>query len=122
MGVDDYMDREAGAIAAATAAAVSPRARELLRRGAVYGLAGLMKAGDVAVAAARGAVKGAKDGAAGTSQTSTSSASRPRQTRRSTGSGKAGSGSGTTRSSRSGSSRSTQSRSRRRGSSSASKS
>ena len=25
MGVDDYMDREAGAIAAATAAAISPR-------------------------------------------------------------------------------------------------
>jgi hypothetical protein len=117
MGVDDYMDREAGAIAAATAAVVSPRARELLRRGAVYGLAGLLKAGDVAVAAARGAVKGAKDGASGTTQTASKpTASRSRQTRRS-------GGTAPERSSRSGSgsSRSMQSRSRRRTSSSASK-
>ena len=41
-----------------------PRARALLRQGAVYGLAGAMKAADVAVAAARGAVRGARDGVA----------------------------------------------------------
>jgi hypothetical protein len=69
LGVDDYMDREAGILAAATAAAVSPRARDLFRRGAVYGLAGVLKAGDVAVAAARGAVRGTKDGATGASGT-----------------------------------------------------
>ena len=79
MGVDDYMDREAGIIAAATAAAVSPRARELFRRGAVYGLAGVLKAGDVAAAAARGAVRGAKEGAAGASKTPSAPATRPRQ-------------------------------------------
>lgn len=60
MGVDDYMDSEAGIIAAATAAAVSPRARDLFRRGAVYGLAGVLRSGDVAVAAARGAVRAAR--------------------------------------------------------------
>lgn len=38
-----------------------PRARTLFRQGAVYGLAGAMKAADVAVAAARGAVRGARD-------------------------------------------------------------
>lgn len=115
MGVDDYMDREAGAIAAATAAAVSPRARELLRRGAVYGLAGLLKAGDVAIAAARGAVQGAKNGAASTARPSTTKPSASRQTRRS----------GSTRSggaSRSGSRRTGQARSRRRTSSGASNS
>ena len=42
-----------------------PRARALFRQGAVYGLAGAMKAADVAVAAARGAVRGAREGVAG---------------------------------------------------------
>ena len=41
-----------------------PRARELFRQGAVYGLAGAIKAADIAVAAARGAVRGAKEGVA----------------------------------------------------------
>lgn len=39
-----------------------PRARTLFRQGAVYGLAGALKAADVAVAAARGAVRGAREG------------------------------------------------------------
>jgi hypothetical protein len=41
-----------------------PRARTLFRQGAVYGLAGAMKAADVAIAAARGAVRGAREGVA----------------------------------------------------------
>ena len=41
-----------------------PRARSLFRQGAVYGLAGAMKAADVAMAAARGAVRGAREGVA----------------------------------------------------------
>jgi hypothetical protein len=41
-----------------------PRARTLFRQGAVYGLAGAIKAADVAAAAARGAVRGAKQGVA----------------------------------------------------------
>jgi hypothetical protein len=44
--------------------ATAPKAKELFRRGAVYGLAGMMKATDVAVAAARGAVRGAREGMA----------------------------------------------------------
>lgn len=99
MGADDYMDREAGVIAAATAAAVSPRARELFRRGAVYGLAGVLRAGDVAAAATKGALRGAKDGVSAASGTTTS---RPRQQKRSSSSRR--------------SSGSTQSRSRQRGS------
>ena len=83
MGVDDYMEKEAGIVAAATAAAVSPRARELFRRGAVYGLAGVLKAGDVVAATARGAVRGAKDGAAGVSKPSSAPAPRPRQRKQS---------------------------------------
>lgn len=64
MGLDDYVNPETGLMSAATAAAVSPRARELLRRGAVYGLAGVMRAGDVVSAAARGAVRGARESVA----------------------------------------------------------
>ena len=41
-----------------------PRARALFRQGAVYGLAATMKAADVAMAAARGAVRGAREGVA----------------------------------------------------------
>lgn len=40
----------------------APRARTLFRQGAVYGLAGALKAADVAMAAARGAVRGAREG------------------------------------------------------------
>jgi hypothetical protein len=43
--------------------AATPRAGELFRRGAVYALAGVLRATDVGVAAARGAVRGAKEGA-----------------------------------------------------------
>lgn len=46
------------------AAAAAPKAKALFRRGAVYGLAGVLKATDVAVAAARGAVRGAREGMA----------------------------------------------------------
>jgi hypothetical protein len=41
-----------------------PRARALFRQGAIYGLAGAIKAADVAIAAARGAVRGAREGVA----------------------------------------------------------
>lgn len=74
MGVDDYMDKEAGILAAATAAAVSPKARDLFRRGAVYGLAGVLRTGDLAAAAARGAVRGVK------SEGSSSNGRAPRRT------------------------------------------
>lgn len=53
---------ESGPSRATAPPATSPRARELFRRGAVYGLAGALKATEVAVAAARGAVRGAKEG------------------------------------------------------------
>jgi hypothetical protein len=48
------------AAAAATAAVLSPRARKLARKGAVFGIAGALKAGDVVASAARGVVRGAQ--------------------------------------------------------------
>ncbi len=57
------IDEEVVAAVAATAAAMSPRARRVARKGLVYGLAGALKAGDVAVAAARGAARATQPGA-----------------------------------------------------------
>jgi hypothetical protein len=59
MALDDYFDSEVVVAVAATAAALSPGFRRVLRRGAVYGVAGVLKATDVATAAARGVARGA---------------------------------------------------------------
>lgn len=67
MGTDDDPTRRTGSVTDATAPGASPTARELFRRGAIYGLAGVLRAADVTVAAARGAVRGAKEGAASAS-------------------------------------------------------
>ena len=58
MALDDYLDSEVAVAVAATAVALSPRARRLLRRGVVYGVAGALKASDVVTAAARGVASG----------------------------------------------------------------
>ena len=58
MALDDFLDSEVAVAVAATAVAFSPRARSLLRRGAVFGVAGALKATDVVTAAARGVASG----------------------------------------------------------------
>ena len=58
MAREDYLESEVAVAVAATAVALSPRARRLLRRGAVYGIAGALKATDVVTAAARGVTRG----------------------------------------------------------------
>ncbi len=60
MGVDDLFSTESAVVAAATAAVFSPRTRETMRRGMVLGVAGAMKAGDVATGAARGLSRGVR--------------------------------------------------------------
>jgi hypothetical protein len=52
--------RDLGVGIGATAATLSPRARRAARQGAVYGLAGVLKLGDVVAATARGVAQGAK--------------------------------------------------------------
>jgi hypothetical protein len=59
MALDDYFESEVAVAVAATAAALSPGFRRVLRRGAVYGVAGVLKATDIATAAARGVARGA---------------------------------------------------------------
>lgn len=60
MGLDDFMSTETAFVEAATAAVFSPKTRETVRKGAVYGIAGALKAGDVVAGAARGAVRGVR--------------------------------------------------------------
>lgn len=82
MGLDDMMSTESAFVATATAAVFSPKVRGTLRKGAVYGVAGALKAGDVVVGAARGVARGvrgdetaaadpAANGAGGTSSPAT---------------------------------------------------
>ena len=61
MALEDFLDSEVAVAVAATAALASPRVRGVLRRGAVYGLAGLLTAGDMISSFARGAVRGAQE-------------------------------------------------------------
>jgi hypothetical protein len=60
VGLDDVISGETAFVAALTAAVFSPRTREALRRGAVYGVAVGLKTGDVVVAAGRGVVRGVR--------------------------------------------------------------
>jgi hypothetical protein len=51
--VADVFDKEVVGAVAATAALMSGRARRVLRRGAVYGIAGVMTAGEFVTSAAK---------------------------------------------------------------------
>lgn len=64
MGLDDLCGSRVAVAVAATATVMSPRARKALRRGAVYGIAGALAAGDALSAATHGAREGARQAAA----------------------------------------------------------
>jgi hypothetical protein len=53
MALDDFLEPEVVVAAAVTAAVASPTVRKWLRKGAVYGLAGLMAVGDRVTGAAK---------------------------------------------------------------------
>lgn len=53
MAVEDFFNSEVGVAVAATAVVLSPRVRGWVRRGAVYGIAGVLKASDAVGQAAR---------------------------------------------------------------------
>ena len=64
MALEDYLESEVVVAVAATAAVLSPRVRGVLRRGAVYGLAGVLRAGDAISSAAPAVSQGAQQAAA----------------------------------------------------------
>jgi hypothetical protein len=53
MDLDDYLEPEVMIAVAVTAAVASPPVRRVMRRGLVYGLAGLLTVGDKLAAGAR---------------------------------------------------------------------
>ncbi len=69
MALEDYLESEVVVAVAATAAILSPRVRGVLRRGAVYGLAGVLRAGDAISSAAPGVSQGAQQAAASAAST-----------------------------------------------------
>ena len=83
MDLDDFWEPEvavtAGITALVAAAVASPRVRQTLRRGAVYGLAGLMIAGDKIAEAARGMAGTAQQAAASAQGTAREAASAARE-------------------------------------------
>ncbi len=68
MAFEDYMEPEVGIAVAVTAAVASPQVRNVLRRGAVYGLAGVLMAGDAVSSLARGVKRGVEQRAAPASE------------------------------------------------------
>jgi hypothetical protein len=79
MAAEDFMESEVALAAAATAALLSPRVREVARKGAVYGVAGVFTAGRAIAGVARGAVDGV--GAAMSSSRGTRSAAQSNPSR-----------------------------------------
>jgi hypothetical protein len=81
MALDDFLDPEVAVAVAVTAAVASPPVRKVLRRGLVYGLAGLLVAGDKITGAARQIAQSAQQTAASAStntQETTPTPSSPR--------------------------------------------
>ncbi|HEX6507996.1 MAG TPA: hypothetical protein VF221_10215 [Chloroflexota bacterium] len=92
MALEDFVDPEVGVAVAVTALAASPQARNLVRRGLVYGLAGLLRAGETVTIATRGVAGAAQQTAASASSavqeagTEARAASRGRRTTQTNGS------------------------------------
>lgn len=66
MALEDFVDSEVGIAIAATAVALSPQVRGVVRKGLVYGLAGALMAGDALGSLARGVGRGASAAATAT--------------------------------------------------------
>jgi hypothetical protein len=81
MDLDDYLEPEVAVAVAVTAAVASPPVRRVLRRGIVYGLAGLLIARDkvasLAGSVAQGARKMTQSAQAGAGSTQPSASAAP---------------------------------------------
>ena len=62
MALEDWLESEVAVAVAATTVILSPKARRVVRRGAVYAVAGALKASDLVAAAARGVAQGVSEG------------------------------------------------------------
>jgi hypothetical protein len=64
MALEDFMEPEVAVTAVVTAAVFSPRARRVIRRGLVYGMAGVLIAGDAITSFARNVGQGVQEAGA----------------------------------------------------------
>ena len=71
MAVEDFMESEVAVAVAVTAAVLSPRVRGVLRRGLVYGVAGVLNAGDARSSAVQSAAAAAQQAADSTATAGT---------------------------------------------------
>jgi hypothetical protein len=101
------LEEKTVAAIAATSAVLSPRVRRMARKGAVYGVAGIIQAGDVVVAAARGISRASTSPepaeatrSRGNTAARTSAPARTRSARAAKNAGRAGSASASTRGSK----------------------
>lgn len=69
MALDDYLEPEVAVTAVVAAAIFSPQGRQILRKGAVYGLAGVLVAGDALSTAGRNLGQGLQRAGAATKTT-----------------------------------------------------
>ena len=79
MAVEDFLESEVAVAVAVTAAVLSPRVRGVLRRGLVYGVASVLKAGDALSSAVQSAAAAAQQ-AADSAATTGTAAPRPSMT------------------------------------------
>lgn len=70
MEVQDYLEPEVAVAATVAAVVFSPRGRQILRRGAVYGIAGALIAGDAITSFARNVGQGFRQAGAATNGSS----------------------------------------------------
>jgi hypothetical protein len=79
MSLDDLLEPEVMIAVGVTAAIMSPPVRRVLRKGAVYGLAGMMVVGDKLAGMARNVSQGAQNLASSASQTAEETTGRGRR-------------------------------------------
>ncbi|HCI81108.1 MAG TPA: hypothetical protein DHW02_15625 [Ktedonobacter sp.] len=68
MALEDFLDPEVAATAVVVAAVVSPQGRKIIRRGAVYGLAGILVAGDAIASVGKSVGRGVQAAGVAASQ------------------------------------------------------
>jgi hypothetical protein len=79
MALDDYLEPEVAIAVAVTAAVASPPVRKAVRRGLVYGLAGLLMAKDKITAVGQNVAQGARQMAASAANGTQQAAGEPAQ-------------------------------------------
>jgi hypothetical protein len=80
MSLDDLLEPEVLIAVGVTAAIMSPPVRKVMRKGAVYGLAGMLMLGDKVAGMARGVSQGAQNLAASARNAAKEGAAAGRQT------------------------------------------